>query len=171
MVGRIRWTPDSIAMVMRVIVKATGRGGSECLTCLCSAEGYAPFGMPVRVVIRTAGAACACLAMAAATGCGSEINLGDAVAQVSGAIYYVGGPPAPDGKVLRRGPEPGTVTVIASNGHIAARRRFGSAGYGVGLQTGAYTITAASGDARCPRVHIHVQIGTVRRFDVNCSVA
>ncbi len=121
--------------------------------------------------IRRASAASAWLAvLAAVNGCGSVINLGDAVAQVHGAIYYVDGRLGPNRKAVRLGPERGTITIVASNGKIVGKQRLEATAYGVGLQTGTYTFKAVSDDARCPPVRIHVQLGTVRHLDVICTV-
>jgi hypothetical protein len=108
--------------------------------------------------------------LVAVSACGSVVNLGNALADVDGAIYYDIGAATASGKPVLRGPESGTVVILKADGTRVARAILNHESFALGIPEGTYIMRAKSGRAHCRDVHIHGQAGHVLQANVICSV-
>jgi hypothetical protein len=118
------------------------------------------------------GIATACLS-ALAAGCGSEVNLGNAVAgdgHIRGGIFYAGGPTGPNGKPVLRGPEPGAIFLTTHSAKLIDQDRVRSTWFQFYVKPGNYTLHATSGDAGCEPVKVRAVRGKVTFANVICDV-
>jgi hypothetical protein len=105
----------------------------------------------------------------AVIGCGSAANR-NRNARIVGAIYYQGGPPAPN--VLHKPrAEPGNVRVLNRSGGVEAQTvvREGQH-YILQLAPGEYRVEARSGDAYCRPTAVSAQSQQTAMASVYCNV-
>jgi len=120
---------------------------------------------------RRIGISTACLALLVVVGgCGGVTNLGNALADVDGSIYYQSGPATPSVKPVRHGPQSGTIFFVKPDGthpfHMILRHE----PFAVGIPEGTYVLRTQSGSAYCPDIRIHARRGHVLHVNVICTV-